>query len=534
MRFLSLLPIVALSTLGAVSASTDIDTLNYALTLENLENYFYANNPFQASDYAAAGYSPSVATYINFIAAHEAAHVATLKSVITQLGGSPVVNCTTYPFTTATAYANVTTFLQTAALLEQTGVSAYDGAINTITNPGVQQAAATIATIEARHTNFITMILNNSTGVPAQNGAFDAPLPPQTVVTQVTPYLSNCPSTNVFAIPQVRNATNPSAQVQANNAAAGTVGQNDVNALQYALTLENFENAFYTTFVGQPGSNGGLFNASSFTKYPAGTFQYLQMIAGHEQAHATFLNQTIASFGAVGVSPCQYKFSSIQTPDDFVRNAAAIEQVGVSAYDGAINTINNVVVAQAAATIATVEARHSEFLNAINFAVLGGSPSALPNATNAFDPAVGPAATYAFVSSTFFGTCPSSNPVFNLPVVPGVNATVGSSGSASGSSGASGASGSSGASGQSGQSGASTGGGGGIIVGSSGASGAASTSSGAASTSSGAASTSSGAASTSSGAAAGSSGRNAASSLAPSVAALFASVVAFFGLKRAL
>jgi hypothetical protein len=56
---------------------------------------------------------------------HETTHVATLIAAIKALGGTPTEPCTyTFPVT------DINSFLTTAQALENTGVSAYDGAIN--------------------------------------------------------------------------------------------------------------------------------------------------------------------------------------------------------------------------------------------------------------------------------------------------------------------------------------------------------------------------------------------------------------------
>jgi len=124
---------------------------------------------------------------------NENAHVDALVATIQGLSGTPVPACT-YNFASVT---NVTQYVVVAAVLENTGVSAYDGAINTIYDKGLQQTAATIATVEARHASYLNLI-TNGTAVGTANGvpfplSFDVPLPPRTIVTAITPYLVSCP-----------------------------------------------------------------------------------------------------------------------------------------------------------------------------------------------------------------------------------------------------------------------------------------------------------------------------------------------------
>ena len=69
-----------------------ISTLNYALTLEHLENTFYETGlaTFVSADFEALGFLPGVFDYIAEIGAHEATHVETLTTVISDLDGEPV------------------------------------------------------------------------------------------------------------------------------------------------------------------------------------------------------------------------------------------------------------------------------------------------------------------------------------------------------------------------------------------------------------------------------------------------------------
>lgn len=159
----ALMALSAPAAVGARSAEatgmTDIDILNYALTLEHLENAFYRDG------IAIFG---EVIDYISLIAEHERVHVETLVGVIQSLGGIPVQEqCYVFDYSSAGA------FLATAQLLENTGVMAYDGAIALIQDPGLQTAGATIATVEARHASYLNFV-NGAVPFPA---AFDTASP---------------------------------------------------------------------------------------------------------------------------------------------------------------------------------------------------------------------------------------------------------------------------------------------------------------------------------------------------------------------
>jgi hypothetical protein len=109
----------------------DLDVLNYALTLEHLENAFYRDG-VGLFDFGVDPFGNAIGDYLLTIGQHEATHVATLTEVITGLGGTPVAE-QAYDF--SAAYADPAAFLQTAQALENVGVAAYDGAGAAISDP---------------------------------------------------------------------------------------------------------------------------------------------------------------------------------------------------------------------------------------------------------------------------------------------------------------------------------------------------------------------------------------------------------------
>ena len=72
---------------------TDTQILQYALTLEHLEDFFYhdALSKYSADDFASAGFPAWVRGRLMQIAGHEADHVAFLSSA---LGNDSVAACT--------------------------------------------------------------------------------------------------------------------------------------------------------------------------------------------------------------------------------------------------------------------------------------------------------------------------------------------------------------------------------------------------------------------------------------------------------
>jgi hypothetical protein len=158
---------------------------------------------------------------------------------------------------------------------------------------------------------------------------------------------------------------------------------NDLNILNYALTLEYLEATFYTEGLQRFSSNEftqanfyrSLQNASGITDTPAsgaiGTglvqdvYAYLTLVRNHEQAHVRFLANTVRGLGGTPVSAPRFTFP-YNNVDEFMQLAALLENTGVAAYNGAIGMMFNSDLVTASATIATVEARHASYLNRIN------------------------------------------------------------------------------------------------------------------------------------------------------------------------
>ena len=96
--------------------------LNYALTLEHLEDTFYRQGlaMFSAADFQKAGFKPIVRKNIEIIAADEASHVKFLTTALSAAGAKPVDECT-YAF----GVTDVKSFVATASVLEGMANSSY-------------------------------------------------------------------------------------------------------------------------------------------------------------------------------------------------------------------------------------------------------------------------------------------------------------------------------------------------------------------------------------------------------------------------
>ncbi len=187
---LALAAVGAPAALGQLSAlaqaqdfGSDLDILNYALTLEHLEYAFYRDGlqTFGPSDFTAAGFAASIYDNFGLIRDHEGAHVDVLTKTITSLGGTPVGEAQ-YDFGYG---SDVTAFAGTAQALENTGVSAYDGAGAAIQNKDLLAAAGTIVAVEARHASYLNFIVGD---VPFPD-AFETPKSKAEILAIASPFI---------------------------------------------------------------------------------------------------------------------------------------------------------------------------------------------------------------------------------------------------------------------------------------------------------------------------------------------------------
>jgi Ferritin-like domain len=159
----------------AQSGGGDIAIVNFALTLEYVEAAFYKA---ALADAGLRGGLKSLATQIG---ANEAAHVEALTQAVQQAGASPAkAPKTSFPV------RNEASFLRLAATFEETGVSAYNGAMPGLTSPDLLVATGSIVQVEARHAAAIHDAANQS---PSPN-AFDKPLSPGQVLPRIRPYVT--------------------------------------------------------------------------------------------------------------------------------------------------------------------------------------------------------------------------------------------------------------------------------------------------------------------------------------------------------
>ena len=128
------------------------------------------------------------------------------------------------------------------------------------------------------------------------------------------------------------------------------IGSGDIGILNFAYALEQLEAAFYIQVIATP-----------YTGISASEKTMLTSIRDHEILHRNFFK---AALGAMEIPALTPDFSSIDFSSraKVLAAAAAFEDTGVMAYDGAGYLIKDVNYLALAGKIVSVEARHAAYI----------------------------------------------------------------------------------------------------------------------------------------------------------------------------
>jgi len=129
-------------------------------------------------------------------------------------------------------------------------------------------------------------------------------------------------------------------------------GEGDLGIVNYALTLEYLEAAFYAEVA-----KSGLF------KNDKAATALIESFGANEEAHVGALEQTANQLGKAAKAP-KTKFP-LEDAEEVTMLAATVENVGAAAYLGQAPLIQDEAVLAAALSIHTVEARHAAVLNSL-------------------------------------------------------------------------------------------------------------------------------------------------------------------------
>ena len=132
-------------------------------------------------------------------------------------------------------------------------------------------------------------------------------------------------------------------------------GGGDVEILNFALTLEYLESAFYTQGLKQVSGLSG--DAKSLATE----------IRDNENEHVAALMKTIKDLGGKPVKAPGVDFGdAFANQKAFLKLAQTFEDTGVSAYNGAAPMIESTDVLAAAGSIVQIEARHAAAIRLMN------------------------------------------------------------------------------------------------------------------------------------------------------------------------
>jgi hypothetical protein len=129
-------------------------------------------------------------------------------------------------------------------------------------------------------------------------------------------------------------------------------GKGDVGILNYALTLEYLEAAFYNgaTAANLPLSAQGA--------------AFLKVVTTDENAHVAFLKKAL---GHKAAKEPKFDFKGTNTNAEmFMATAQVLENTGVHAYSGQALNIKEPAYVKAALSILTIEARHASVIGLLN------------------------------------------------------------------------------------------------------------------------------------------------------------------------
>jgi Ferritin-like domain len=161
----------------------------------------------------------------------------------------------------------------------------------------------------------------------------------------------------------------------------------DLDVLNYALTLEHLEHAFYRDGleefdeddfaalfpdgeeVAATAEDDATPEAVGGPGQAAAVRAALEEVRDHEAAHVEALTEAITQLGGTPVAEGEYDFG-YDDLEGFLEVAQALENTGVAAYAGAAPAIADPTLLATALGIHSVEARHAAYLNLQN----GDSP----------------------------------------------------------------------------------------------------------------------------------------------------------------
>jgi Ferritin-like domain len=128
-------------------------------------------------------------------------------------------------------------------------------------------------------------------------------------------------------------------------------GKGDIGILNYALTLEYLETAFYADVI-----KSGLFKGAELAA--------IKKFGEEEAEHVTALTAAVKSLGGKPAPQPKTEFP-LKNAKSVLELAATVENLGAAAYLGQAGNIKSPEVLASALAIHTVEGRHASALNTL-------------------------------------------------------------------------------------------------------------------------------------------------------------------------
>lgn len=142
-------------------------------------------------------------------------------------------------------------------------------------------------------------------------------------------------------------------------AQAANLARRDASILNYALSLEYLQAAFYTEAERRKSLKGE-------------TARQARTVGAHERAHVQALKDVL---GSSAIGQPRFDFRGVtESPGSFRRTAVAFEDLSVAAYAGQAPRISSKAYLVAALGILSVEARHASWIRRL----AGQTPAANP------------------------------------------------------------------------------------------------------------------------------------------------------------
>jgi len=146
-------------------------------------------------------------------------------------------------------------------------------------------------------------------------------------------------------------ATTDTTAAMGDGDALADFGEGDIGILNYALTLEYLEAAFYADVVAS-----GLFKGADL--------KLIRHFGRDEADHVVALRSTVRDLGAKPAPKPRTEFP-LDSAEEVLELAATVENLGAAAYLGQAPRIRNGDVLAAALSIHAVEGRHAAALNTL-------------------------------------------------------------------------------------------------------------------------------------------------------------------------